>query len=129
LVPAKKGASPKAPDGGHSTHAGAPLEGAAAAAPEDPPEVARDDDVETGLPEPLEALPEAAPADPALPPDPVPEARAAGAADWAEAAAEPAVEPLAPLPRLTTPARVTFPGVAAVCPKVGRAPAMANSDA
>ena len=40
-----KGCIPEAPDGGHSTHAGALLNGAVVALPDDPPEAAREDDV------------------------------------------------------------------------------------
>jgi hypothetical protein len=66
-----KGCIPEAPGGGHSTHAGALLDGAVVALPEDPPEAARADDVV------LDRLPEAPPAAPpvdgALTADPVAE--------------------------------------------------------
>jgi hypothetical protein len=66
-----KGCIPEAPDGGHSTHAGAPPEGAVVALPEDPPELAREDDVVLdGVPE---APPEGPLVDGAPPPDPVTE--------------------------------------------------------
>ena len=61
------------PEGGHSTHLGALLEGAIAALPEDPPEPAREDDV---APVPLAGLdwvPEMPPVDTAAPVDPVAE--------------------------------------------------------
>jgi hypothetical protein len=37
LVPVTNGSIPEAPEGGQSTHAGIPLEGAAVALPDDPP--------------------------------------------------------------------------------------------
>ena len=70
-VPARKGCIPEAPDGGHSTHAGALLDGAVVALPEDPPEAAREDDVVLdGLPE---APPEAPLVDGVPPANPVAE--------------------------------------------------------
>ena len=72
-----KGCIPEAPDGGHSTHAGMPLDGAVTALPEDPPEAAREDDVAPVLPgvfdRPPEAPPEVPLVDEAPPADPVPE--------------------------------------------------------
>ena len=65
-----KGCIPEAPDGGHSTHAGMPLDGAVTALPEDPPEAAREDAVVPGV---LDRPPEAPPADGAPPADPVAE--------------------------------------------------------
>jgi hypothetical protein len=55
-VPVKKGGIADAPDGGHNSHAGAPLEGAAVALPEDAP--ACGEDAERALlPSPLDRLP------------------------------------------------------------------------
>lgn len=54
-MPARKGCIPEAPDGGHSIHAGTLLEGVVAALPEDPPELAPEDDVV------LDRLPEVPP--------------------------------------------------------------------
>lgn len=69
-----KGCIPEAPDGGHSTHAGMPLDGAVTALPEDPPEAAREDAVVPGvLDRPPEAPPEVPLVDEAPPADPVPE--------------------------------------------------------
>jgi hypothetical protein len=80
LVPARNGCIPEDPDGWHSTHAGALLEGAVAALPEDPPpEAGREDDVvldrlpETPPEAPLVAPPEAPLEDGAPPADPVAE--------------------------------------------------------
>jgi hypothetical protein len=56
-----KGCIPEAPDGGHSTHAGMPLDGAVTALPEDPPEAAREDDVDPVMPDVPDRLPGAAP--------------------------------------------------------------------
>jgi hypothetical protein len=72
LVPARKGCIPEDPDGGHSTHAGALLEGAAVALPEDPPEAARDE-VVPALRRLLDWLPVVPPVEPPLPADPVAE--------------------------------------------------------
>jgi hypothetical protein len=49
-----KGCTPNAPDGGHNTQAGAALEGAPVALPEDPREPAGDDDADRVLPAPLD---------------------------------------------------------------------------
>ena len=70
-----KGCIPEAPGGGHSTHVGALLDGAVVALPEDPPELAPEDDVVLDrLPEaPLVAPPEAPPVDAPPPADPVAE--------------------------------------------------------
>jgi hypothetical protein len=46
LVPVKNGCNPDAPVGWHSTHAGAVLEGAAVAGPEEPPVLTWDDDID-----------------------------------------------------------------------------------
>ena len=84
MVPARNGCIPEDPDGWHSTHAGALLESAVAALPEDPPpEAGREDDVVLDrLPEaplvaapeaPLVAPPEAPLEDEAPPADPVAE--------------------------------------------------------
>jgi hypothetical protein len=77
LVPARKGCIPAAPEGSHSTHAGTLLEDVVVALPEDPPELAREDDVAPVLPGVLDRPPEAPPevplVDEAPPADPVPE--------------------------------------------------------
>jgi hypothetical protein len=142
-VPVTKGCIPNAPTGGHKTHPGAPLEGAVVALPEDPPEPARDDDVErVVLPTPLDRVPPPVPPTDAAPPVvPVPEAPVPAAPVVAGAKVELVVaaglaegavitvEVTAPVPRLTTPLRVTLPGEAAVCAKAGRATAIDNSAA
>jgi hypothetical protein len=71
-VPVKNGCSPDAPEGGHSAHAGALLDGAVAAVAKDPRETAAEDGVAPALPSVLEFPPEEAtpPADP-LPEPPV----------------------------------------------------------
>jgi hypothetical protein len=127
-VPARKGCIPEAPDGGHSTHPGTPLEGAVVALPEDPPAVAREDDVVLErLPE---ALPETALADGAPPADPVAEppvvvlgvawVAVAGLAEIVGDTADAEV----PVPSVTMPLRATLPDVAAVCANDGKAPAI-----
>jgi hypothetical protein len=122
LVPVTNGSIPEAPGGGHSSHAGTLLEGAAVALPDDPPE---EDEVDPLLRDEL---------DPAPPvPPPVGEAP-----DVAAAAAEVARVPFGvvvvaelavPVPRLTTPLGVTLPGAAAVCAEAGRATAIESSTA
>jgi hypothetical protein len=84
-VPVTKGGIADAPDGGHNSHAGAPLEGAAVALPEDPPEPACDDDPERmELPSPLDrVLLPVPPADAVPPVAPVPEDPVAGDVDAA----------------------------------------------
>ena len=72
-MPARNGCSPEAPDGGHSAHAGTPLEGAVVALPEDPPEAPREDEVVPMLPGVLDRLPAAPPVELAPPADPVAE--------------------------------------------------------
>jgi hypothetical protein len=62
-VPVKNGCSPDAPDAGHSSHAGAALEGAVVAVAEDPPEVAREDDVDPVVPSELDRAADAPPVD------------------------------------------------------------------
>jgi hypothetical protein len=69
FVPPRKGCIPEDPEGGHSTHAGALLEGAAVALPEDPPEAARDE-VVPALRRLLDWLPVVPPVEPPLPADP-----------------------------------------------------------
>ena len=64
---------PEDPDGGHSTHAGALLEGAVVALPEDPPDAAREADVVPALRRLLDWLPVAPPAEPPPPAEPVAE--------------------------------------------------------
>jgi hypothetical protein len=70
-VPLKNGCSPAAPEGGHSTQAGAALEGPVAAVAEDPPERAPDDD--PGPTPPLAPPEELDRAEEVPPADPVPE--------------------------------------------------------
>jgi hypothetical protein len=72
LVPERKAWIPEAPDGGHSTHAGALLEGPVVALPEDPPEAARDE-VAPVLLRLLDWPPAVPPVEPPLPADPVAE--------------------------------------------------------
>ena len=72
-MPVKNGCSPEVPGGGHSTHAGAPLDGAVAALAEDPPEPPREGDVTVVPPAALDRLPEAPPADAAPPVGPAAE--------------------------------------------------------
>ena len=71
-VPAKKGCSPNAPEGGHSTQAGTPLDVAPVALPE-PPEPARAEEADPVLPVTIERAPtgpvELAP-EPKPPPEP-----------------------------------------------------------
>ena len=136
MVPARKACIPEAPDGGHSTHAGTLLEGAVAALPEDPPEAARDDDVDPALLGVLDRLPKTPPevplVDEAAPADPVAElpvvvlAAPGVAAGVTEVVADPAdVE--VPVPSVTMPLRVTPPGVAVVCAHAGKAAATETS--
>ena len=130
MVPVTNGSIPGAPDGGHSSHAGTLLEGAAVAVPDDPPE---EDDVDPLLPEALDPVPAAGPPDPepvAEPPDVDPVAGVLVAAG-VEVAEVPFVvvvriDVVVPVPRLTTPLCVTVPGVAAVCAEAGRATAIAK---
>jgi hypothetical protein len=133
LVPARKGCIPEAPEGWHSTHAGAPLEGAVTALPEDPLEAAREDDaVVDRLPD---APPEAPPADGAPPADPAAEPPVvvpgvvwvvvAGLAEIVGDAADAEV----PVPSVTMPLRVTPPGVAAVCANAGKVAAIETTTA
>jgi hypothetical protein len=129
-VPVTNGSIPGAPDGGHSSHAGTLLEGAAVAAPDDPPEgVALDPLLPTAL-DPVPAPPPPDPEPVAKGPevDPVAGLRVAAAA---EVVGFPfvvvvRVDVVVPVPRLTTPLCVTLPGVA-VCAEAGRATAVANS--
>ena len=127
------GSIPGAPDGGHSSHAGTLLEGAAVAVPDDPPEEDEFDPLRPTELDPMPAIP---------PPDPEPAAKAPDAdpvagvrvAAAAEAAGFPfvvvvRVDVVVPVPRPTTPLRVTVPGVAAVCAEAGRATAIENSTA
>jgi hypothetical protein len=132
LVPATKGCIPKAPEGGHSNHAGVLPEVTAVAVPEEPPEVARVEDVGLAPPSALDPVPAAPAVDAAVAVDPVAEAPVAaadaggtkvtGLPDAAEGKA-------APAPRVTTPRCVTLPGVVAVCAETGRATATENSNA
>jgi hypothetical protein len=125
LVPARKGCIPEAPDGWHITHAGALLDGAVVALPEDPPEAAREDDVV------LDWLPEAPPVDGAPPVDPVaePPVVVLGVARVAVVGVTEVVGDTAdtegpPVPSVTMPLLVTLPGVAAVCANAGKAAAI-----
>ncbi len=125
------GSIPGAPDGGHSSHAGTLLEGAVVAALDDPP---GEDDVDPLPPDALDPVPAAPPPDP----EPVAEAPDVDpvAGVLVAAAAEVAGFPFVVVfgidvvvPRLTTPLRVTVPGVAAVCAEAGRATAIESSTA
>jgi len=131
LVPVTNGSIPGAPDGGHSSHAGTLLEGAVVAALDDPP---GEDDVDPLPPDALDPVPAAPPPDP----EPVAEAPDVDpvAGVLVAAAAEVAGFPFVVVfgidvvvPRLTTPLRVTVPGVAAVCAEAGRATAIESSTA
>ena len=124
---------PGAPDGGHNSHAGTLLEGAAVAVPDDPPE---EDDVDPLLPDALDPAPAAPPPDPepiAAGPD-VDAVAGVRVAAAAEVAGFPFVvvftfDAVVPVPRLTTPLSVTLPGIAAVCAEAGRATAIENNTA
>ena len=59
----KNGCIPEAPSAGHNSQAGALLEVAAAPVPDDPPDVAVDDDVDLAPPGALDRVPMAPPAD------------------------------------------------------------------
>ena len=127
-----KGCIPEAPDGGQSTHAGMPLDGAVTALPEDPPEAAREDAVVPGV---LDRPPEAPPVDGAPPTDPVAEPPVVvlgvawvAVAGFALIVEEPDNAEL-PVPSVTMPLRVTPPGVAAVCANAGQAAAIETSTA
>ena len=130
MVPVTNGSIPGAPDGGHNSHAGTLLEGAAVAVPDDPPE---EDDVDPLLPDALDPAPAAPPPDPepiAEGPD-VDAVAGVRAAAAAEVAGFPFVvvfrfDGVVPV-RLTTPLRATVPGVAAVCAEAGRATAIENN--
>jgi hypothetical protein len=119
-----KSCIPEAPEGGHSTHAGMPLDGAVTALPEDPPEAAREDAVVPGV---LDRPPEAPPANGAPPADPVaePPVAALGVAGVAAVGVTEVVGDTAdaevPVPSVTMPLLVTLPGVAAVCANAGKA--------
>ena len=145
MVPATNGSIPKAPAGGHSSHAGTLLDGAELVVPDDPPEFARPDAVDVA---PVGALDR-------TPPVPVPVAvvadiepvagavvvvtgEVAGFPEVALVAVEVAgfpevvivaVEPPGLVPRLTTPLRVTLPGVAATCAAAGNAAAIEKTTA
>jgi len=135
LVPARKGCIPAAPEGSHSTHAATLLEGVVVALPEDPPELAREDDVAPVLPGVLDRPPEAPPAAGAPPADPVAEPPVVvlgvawvAVAGFAEIVEGPDNAEL-PVPSVTMPLRVTPPGVAAVCANAGQAAAIETSTA
>jgi hypothetical protein len=125
LVPARKGCIPEAPDGWHITHAGALLDGAVVALPEDPPEAVREDDaVLDWLPE---APPEAPPADETPPVDPVAEppvvVLGVAVVGVTEVVGDTAGTEVL-VPSVTMPLLVTLPGVAAVCANAGKAAAI-----
>ncbi len=62
MVPVRNGATPEAPEGGHSSQAGTAPAPAGAPAPDDPPEPDWPDDVTRGDPlDPVEAAPEPPP--------------------------------------------------------------------
>ena len=139
-VPVKNGCSPDAPEGGHSAHAGALLDGAVAAVAEDPRETAAEDGVAPALPSVLEFPPEEAtpPADP-LPEPPVvvvPAVDGVDAAGFARIGEDAAGfarigEDAAalPVPSATTPLLVTPPGVAVVCATAGKATVIKTNNA
>jgi len=139
-VPVKNGCSPDAPEGGHSAHAGALLDGAVAAVAEDPRETAAEDGVAPALPSVLEFPPEEAtpPADP-LPEPPVvvvPAVDGVDAAGFARIGEDAAGfarigEDAAalPVPSATTPLLVTPPGVAVVCATAGKATIIKTNNA
>ena len=149
-VPVKNGCSPDAPEGGHSAHAGALLDGAVAAVAEDPRETAAEDGVAPALPSVLEFPPEDAtpPADP-LPEPPVvvvPAVDGVDAAGFARIGEDAAglarigedAEGFArigedaaalPVPSATTPLLVTPPGVAVVCATAGKATVIKTNNA
>ena len=129
-VPVKNGCSPDAPEGGHSAHAGALLDGAVAAVAEDPRETAAEDGVAPALPSVLEFPPEEAtpPADP-LPEPPVvvvPAVDGVDAAGFARIGEDAAA---LPVPSATTPLLVTPPGVAVVCATAGKATVIKTNNA
>jgi hypothetical protein len=74
-VPVTNGATPEVPDGGHSSHAGAVLELAAAAEPDDLADPVEPEEVAPALPRAVEAPPSAA--DPIPLPLPTDELRSA----------------------------------------------------
>jgi hypothetical protein len=129
LVPARKGCIPEAPDGWHSTHAGALLDGAVVALPEDPPEAAPEDDVVLDrLPEPPPEAPlvdEAPPVDPvAEPPVVVLGVARVAVVGVTEVVGDTADTEGPAVPSVTMPLLVTLPGVAAVCANAGTAAAI-----
>lgn len=135
-MPVKNGCSPEVPGGGHSTHAGAPLAGAVAALPEDPPEPPREGAVTVAPPAALDRLPEAPPADAAPPVGPAAEppiwlvvlfveGAAPAGLPWPAGATVEAEEPAS---TVTAPLSVTLPGGAAVCAIAGAATAKAASN-
>jgi hypothetical protein len=117
------------------------LDGAAAALPEEPPEEARDVDVDPVLLGALDRLPEPPPevppevplVDGPPPAEPVGDpplvvlavAAAAGVTEVVGDTADPEV----PVPSVTMPFLVTLPGVAAVCASAGKVAAMETSTA
>ena len=62
-VPVKNGCTPEAPEGGHSSQPGTLLEVTAAPVPDDPPDVAGDDDVDLATVVTLDRVPVTPPAD------------------------------------------------------------------
>jgi hypothetical protein len=141
-----KGCIPDAPEGGQRIHAGTLLDGAVVAVAEDPPELARDDELETA-PITVERVP-VAPLDPvlAIPPtvdavfvDELPNVAplavvvpvVAPAVDCTGIAGlgDVVVALGAALPRVTTPLLVMLPGVVTVCAEARAAIASENSNA
>jgi hypothetical protein len=117
------------------------LDGAVAALPEEPPEEARDVDVDPVLLGVLDRLPEPPPevppevplvdgAPPAEPVDdpPVVVLAVAAAAGVTEVVGDTA-DPEVPVPSVTMPLLMTLPGAAAVCANAGKAAAMETSTA
>ena len=86
-MPVRNGWSCEAPEGGHSTHAGAVLDRVVVAVGEDPPEAAPEEDVVPAAPGALDWLPEPPPLDAAPATDPVPELPGAAAPEASGVAA------------------------------------------
>jgi hypothetical protein len=130
-VPATNGCIPGAPDGGHSSQAGMLLDGAAVALPDDPPELACEDDLGPAPPDALDRALAGAPPDSefvaaVLEVDPV--AVVDGAAVVALGLAPVvAVKAVVLLPSVTTPPFVTRYGTAVVCAKACVAATTKNS--
>jgi hypothetical protein len=119
-VPVKNGCNSEAPEGGHTTQAGAPLEGAVAAVAEDPREPAPKGDTGPVVPSVAEPLPKPPPLDVAPRTDAVPKLlcavvpEAGGVATVLVKVAGEPVDRDAPTPSVTTPFSVTALGVVVV---------------